>query len=44
MYNKKRFQLELEILINNDLYKKNIIDESTFIQVNEILLKKLKCL
>lgn len=44
MYNKKRFQIELEILINNDLYKKNIIDESTFIQVNEILLKKIKYL
>ena len=34
------FYLNIEIIINQNLYKKNIIDEKTFLYVNEILLKK----
>ena len=34
------FYLNIEIIINQNLYKKNIIDEKTFLYVNERLLKK----
>lgn len=34
-------ELQIEIIINRNLYKKGIIDEQTFSIVNEILLKKL---
>lgn len=36
------FKLELEIIINNNLHKKSIIDEKTFSNVNDKLLNKLK--
>lgn len=35
-------QLQLQLIINNNLYKKNVIDESTFSKANEKLLKMLK--
>ena len=44
MINDKIFKINIEIIINKNLYKRNIIDENTFIKVNEILLKELKCL
>ena len=34
------FYLNIEIIINQNLYKKNLIDEKTFLCVNEKLLKK----
>ena len=34
--------VQLQLIINNNLYKKNIIDENTFSLVNEKLLKLLK--
>lgn len=37
-------EVQMQIIINNNLYKKNIIDESTFTKVNDKLLKTLKCL
>ena len=37
-------ELQLQIIINNSLYKKNVIDESTFSKANEKLLKMLKTL
>lgn len=40
----KKFIIELKIVINNSLYKKKMIDEKTFINVNDLLLKKLKLL
>ena len=42
LINNEIFKLNIEIIINNSLYKKKIIDENTFIKANEILLKKLK--
>ncbi len=38
----KNMEVQIAIMINNSLYKKNIIDEETFYIVNEELLKKLK--
>ena len=35
-------KLQLQIIINNNLYKKNIIDENTFTKANERLLKMIK--
>ena len=35
-------KLQLQIIINNNLYKKNIIDENTFTKANEKLLKMIK--
>lgn len=35
-------KLQVQIIINSNLYKKNIIDEMTFTKVNEKLLKMLK--
>lgn len=37
-------ELQLQIIINNNLYKKHIIDENTFSKVNERLLKMIKAL
>lgn len=34
-------KIKFEIIINNNLYKNNIIDEETFSKVNEYLLKKI---
>lgn len=38
----KTMEVKIEIIINNSLYKKNIIDVDTFYIVNDELLKKLK--
>lgn len=37
-------EVQIQIIINNNLYKKNIIDENTFSKTNEKLLKILKTL
>lgn len=42
--NNEIFNLQVKIIINQNLYKKNCIDENTFLKVNDILLKKLKLL
>lgn len=42
MENNRVFLTQIKIIINNSLYKKNIIDEDSFIKVNEILLSELK--
>ena len=35
-------EVQMQIIINNSLYKKNIIDENTFSKANEALLRNLK--
>ena len=35
-------ELQLQLIINNNLYTKNIIDENTFSKVNEKLLGMIK--
>ncbi len=42
--NKDIFNLKIKIIINQNLYKKDCIDEETFSKVNDILLKRLKAL
>ena len=37
-------EVQLQIIINNSLYKKHIIDESTFSKANEKFLKMLRTL
>lgn len=37
-------EVQIQIIINTNLYKRNIIDENTFSKVNERLLKKLAAL
>jgi len=37
-------EVQMQIIINTNLYKKSIIDESTFSKVNDKLLKMLKAL
>ena len=37
-------ELQLQLIINKNLYKKNIIDEDTFSKANEKLLKMMKTL
>lgn len=37
-------EVQLQIIINKNLYEKNVIDEVTFSQANEKLLKMLKVL
>lgn len=37
-------EVQIQLIINNNLYKKNIIDENTFSQANERLLRMLKVL
>ncbi len=37
-------EVQMQIIINNNLYKKNVIDESTFSKVNDKLLRTLKSL
>ena len=44
LINEKIFTIEIKIIINNNLYKKNIIDEKTYSKVNDLLLHKLKLL
>lgn len=38
---KEKFITELKIVINNSLYKKKVIDENTFVNAQELLLKEL---
>ena len=35
-------EVKLKIIINNNLYKKKVIDENTFSRANEKLLRLLK--
>lgn len=35
-------ELQLQLIINNNLYKRNVIDESTFSKANERLLKMIR--
>lgn len=37
-------EIQMQIIINANLYKKSIIDENTFSKVNEKLLKMLRAL
>lgn len=39
--NKKIFILNIELIVNKNLYKNNIIDENTYIKANDILLQKI---
>ena len=38
----KKSEIQLQIVINNNLFKKGIIDEDTYLMVNDKLLKLLK--
>ena len=42
MIKNKIFEIQMQVIINNSLYKKNYIDKKTFSKVNEKLLKILK--
>lgn len=42
LFDNKIFKLNIEIIINKNLYEKNIIDEVTFIKTQKILLGRLK--
>ena len=42
MINNGAFKLNIQIIINKNLYLKKIIDEKTYERVYEKLLKKLK--
>lgn len=42
--NKELFELKLKVILNQNLYQKNYIDEEMFYKVNEFLLKKIKSL
>ncbi|MDY6071533.1 MAG: hypothetical protein SPI44_01495 [Bacilli bacterium] len=44
MINNKIFELQIQIIINTNLYRKNVIDENTFSKINDKLLKNLKAL
>ena len=44
MINSEVTQVQIQIIINNNLYKKNVIDENTFFYVNDKLLRKLNLL
>lgn len=37
-------EVQIQIIINTNLYKRSIIDENTYSKVNERLLKQLKAL
>ena len=41
LFDNEIFRINIEIIINRNLCNKNVIDENTFMKVNEILLKKL---
>lgn len=41
MFNNEIFIINLKILLNQKLYKRNVIGDNTYIEVNEKLLKKL---
>ena len=42
MENNKILETKIKIIINNDLYKRKIIDEETYSKANEKLLLLLK--
>ena len=44
LINNKIFELQIQIIINTNLYRKNVIDENTFSKVNDKLLKNLRAL
>lgn len=37
-------ELQLQLIINNNLFKRNIIDKNTFSKANERLLRMIKTL
>ncbi len=37
-------ELQIQLIINNNLFKRNIIDENTFTKANEKLLRMIKTL
>ena len=39
--NNKNLTLKLEMMINENLYKKRLIDENTYLYVNETIYKEL---
>ena len=39
--NEEKLKINIEIIINNSLYKKELIDKETYTRVNESLLRKL---
>jgi len=41
LINEEILDINIEIIINRNLFKKNIIDENTYCKANEKLLKKL---
>ena len=41
MKNNKRLELQFELMINNKMYENKIIDENTFLIVNDNLIKKI---
>ena len=44
MINNKIFELQIQIIINTNLLKKKVIDESTFLKVNDKLLRNIRLL
>lgn len=42
MINNKNFKLQMQLIINEYLYEKNVINEEIFFKVNEKLLNSLK--
>ena len=41
MMNDKLTELQIEILINQSLFEKKLIDENTYLKVNDQLLKSI---
>ena len=44
MINNKIFELQIQIIINTNLFKKKVIDENTFLKVNDKLLRNIRLL
>ena len=44
MINNKIFELQIQIIINTNLLKKKVIDENTFLKVNDKLLRNIRLL
>ena len=42
MITNKNFETQIKIIINYNLYKKNIISENTYSEINNKLLKELR--
>lgn len=42
MINNKNFKLQMQLIINEYLYEKNVINEEIFFKVNEKILNNLK--